>query len=145
MADEKKPVSAESLLQMTSNVVAAYVGNNALQPAQIPDVLRSVHETLSSLGDAPGGAETASQKPAVAPGKSIKSDHVVCLECGMKCKMLKRHLRTAHGLTPDEYRAKWNLPAGHAMVAPNYARQRSAFAKKIGLGRKAGSKRKRKN
>ena len=130
----ERPSSSE-LLRMTSDVVAAYVRNNPLQPAELTSVIQTVHSSLSGLN---GGGETKAepQKPAISIRRSVTPDHIVCLEDGKKLKMLKRHLRTTYGLTPDEYRAKWGLPTDYPMVAPNYAKQRSAFAKKIGLGRK---------
>ena len=123
------------LLQMTTDLVAAYLGNNAVSAAQIPDVIKSVYSSLTSL-DGGSGTKQQLQKPAVSIKKSVTPDYIVCLEDGKKLKMLKRHLRTTYSLTPDEYRAKWSLPADYPMVAPNYAKQRSAFAKKIGLGRR---------
>ncbi|MBO6782811.1 MAG: MucR family transcriptional regulator [Alphaproteobacteria bacterium] len=128
-------LSRDALLQMTTQVVSAYVGNNAVPENQIPDVIQSVYGSLEGLTNGGGDAPTK-QKPAVPIKKSITPDHIVCLEDGKKLKMLKRYLRTTHGLTPDEYRSKWGLPADYPMVAPNYAKQRSAFAKEIGLGKK---------
>ncbi len=138
--DDSKPKSSD-ILRMTADVVSAYVGNNTLPVGQVSEVIKSVYGSLSSLsGDS--AAISGNLKPAVPIRKSIAPDYVVCLEDGKKLKMLKRHLRTTYGLSPDEYRAKWGLPADYPMVAPNYAAQRSAFAKKIGLGRKPGRKRK---
>lgn len=127
----------EDLLRMAVDVVAAYVSGNPLPSGQIPEAIRLVYSSLSSLGGGSVGAVAAeAQKPAVPARKSIHPDYIVCLEDGKKLKMLKRHLRTNYSLSPDEYRAKWGLPGDYPMVAPNYAAQRSAFAKKIGLGRK---------
>jgi predicted transcriptional regulator len=126
---------------MTADVVSAYVGNNTLPVGQVSEVIKSVYGSLSMLSNDSAGIAPG-LKPAVPVRKSIAPDYVVCLEDGKKLKMLKRHLRTTYGLSPDEYRAKWGLPADYPMVAPNYAAQRSAFAKKIGLGRKPGRKRK---
>ena len=120
---------------MTTQVVSAYVGNNAVNENQIPDVIQSVYGSLKGLTNGSGTAPF-SQKPAVPVKKSVTPDHLICLEDGKKLKMLKRYLRITHGMTPDEYRAKWGLPAGYPMVAPNYAKQRSAFAKQIGLGKR---------
>jgi predicted transcriptional regulator len=128
------------LLRMTAQVAAAYVGNNALSAAQLPDLIRAVYGSIVQLGGGHLGP-AADLKPAVAIKKSIAPDYIVCLEDGRKLKMLKRHLRTSFGLSPDDYRRKWGLPADYPMVAPNYAAQRSAFAKKIGLGRKPGQAR----
>lgn len=140
--DDNKPKSLHSdLLRMTADVVSAYVGNNTLPLGQISEAIKSVYGSLSGLSSDSAGIG-GDLKPAVPIRKSIMPDYVVCLEDGKRLKMLKRHLRTAYGLTPDEYRAKWGLPPDYPMVAPNYAAQRSAFAKKIGLGRKPGRKRK---
>lgn len=141
--DDHKTKSPQSdLLRMTADVVAAYVGNNTLPVSQVSDVIKSVYGSLSALTGEGGSAHGEGLKPAVPIRKSIAPDYVVCLEDGKRLKMLKRHLRTAYNLTPDEYRAKWGLPPDYPMVAPNYAAQRSAFAKKIGLGRKPGRRRK---
>ncbi|MBM3559259.1 MAG: transcriptional regulator [Alphaproteobacteria bacterium] len=142
MADgstEKLPHA--DLLRMTTEVVAAYVGNNTVSDTQIGDVIRSVYSGLAGLDSPVAEEKPAAQKPAVPPKRSITQDYILCLEDGKKLKMLKRHLRTTYNLTPDEYRAKWGLPADYPMVAPNYAKQRSAFAKKIGLGRRPGGRR----
>ncbi|MCZ6605450.1 MAG: MucR family transcriptional regulator [Alphaproteobacteria bacterium] len=127
---------------MTTQVVSAYLGNNTVATGQLPEVIRAVHSSLLDIGVGAGEARGPAQKPAVSIKKSITPDFVICLEDGKKLKMLKRHLRTTYSLTPDEYRAKWNLPADYPMVAPNYAKQRSAFAKKIGLGKRSRSGRK---
>ena len=131
---------AEELLRMTSEVAAAYVSNNNLPSAQLPDVIRTIHESLAGLSGAKVAAASEPPTPAVAIKKSITPDYIVCLEDGKKLKMLKRHLRSTYNMTPDEYRHRWSLPADYPMVAPNYAAQRSAFAKKIGLGRNGGGK-----
>ena len=131
---------AEELLRMTSEVAAAYVSNNNLPSAQLPDVIRTIHESLAALSGARVAAASEPPTPAVAIKKSITPDYIVCLEDGKKLKMLKRHLRSTYNMTPDEYRHRWGLPADYPMVAPNYAAQRSAFAKKIGLGRNGGGK-----
>jgi len=145
MTEESKKGDGAELLQMTTTVVAAFVSNNAVTATQVPDLIKSVHGSLATLeGRGEGGQQTV-QKPAVPIKKSITPDFVICLEDGKKLKMLKRHLRTTYGMTPEEYRAKWGLPADYPMVAPNYAKQRSNFAKKIGLGRKPGRKRRRKS
>jgi len=118
---------------MTSDVVAAYLHSNPLPTSEITAVIQTVHGSLASLNNGVE-AKPEPQKPAVSIRRSITPDHIVCLEDGKKLKMLKRHLRTTYDLTPEAYRAKWGLPADYPMVAPNYAKQRSAFAKKIGLG-----------
>ncbi len=135
MSDDKvEALSSGEILRMTSDVVAAYVGNNELQTAELGNVIQTVHGSLSAL-NGHGEAVTEPQKPAISVRRSVTPDYIVCLEDGKKLKMLKRHLRTTYNMTPEEYRSKWGLPADYPMVAPNYAKQRSAFAKKIGLGR----------
>ena len=129
-------LSRDELLRMTTQVVSAYVGNNPVPENQISDVIQSVYGSLEGLGGSTTAAPTK-QKPAVPVKRSITPDHIICLEDGKKLKMLKRYLRTAHNLTPEEYRAKWGLAADYPMVAPNYAKQRSAFAKEIGLGKRS--------
>jgi predicted transcriptional regulator len=131
--------SAGDLLRMTAQVAAAYVGNNSLPASQLPEVIRTIYSSMSALD---GGAPVANvgAKPIVPIKKSVTPEYIICLEDGKKLKMLKRHLRTSYGMTPEEYRIKWGLPADYPMVAPNYAAQRSAFAKKIGLGRKPGAR-----
>ena len=136
------------ILRMAVDVVSAYVGRNTLASGQIPEIIQTVYASLHHVGEHGGGRHGDSLKPAVAIKKSVAPDYIICLEDGKKLKMLKRHLRTTFGMTPEEYRAKWSLPADYPMVAPNYAAQRSAFAKKIGLGKKpvdAGAKRGKKN
>ena len=121
---------------MTASVVSAYVGNNNLPPTEIPDVIKTVYGSLTSLSRAGGGRDLP--RPAVPVRRSITPDYIICLEDGRKLKMLKRHLRTTYNMTVDDYRQKWGLPGDYPMVAPNYAKQRSAFAKRIGLGRRSG-------
>ena len=136
MVDDKDSgISDAELLHMASDIAAAYVSHNNLSPEQLPDVIKTVHATLSSVGRGLG-KESDNLKPAVPVRRLITPDYIVCLEDGKRLKMLKRHLRAAYNMTPDEYRAKWGLPSDYPMVAPNYAKQRSQFAKKIGLGRK---------
>ena len=137
-------IGDDELLRMTADVVAAYVSNNSLPTAQLAEVISTVYGSLRSLDGQHGEAKQEPLKPAVPIRKSITPDYLVCLEDGKKLKMLKRHLRSTYNMTPDEYRAKWGLSPDYPMVAPNYAEQRSAFAKKIGLGRgtgRAGGKR----
>lgn len=128
------------VLRMTADIVAAYVGNNAVPAAQLPELIRTIHASLTGL-EAPPPPAPGDLVPAVPIRKSVLPDHIVCLEDGKRLKMLKRHLRTAYGLTPEQYRAKWGLSPDYPMVAPNYAAQRSAFAKRIGLGHKPGARR----
>jgi predicted transcriptional regulator len=127
----------DDLLRMAVDVVAAYVSKNPLPAGQIPEVIHTVYASLSSLENGQQETKSEAPKPAVPVKKSVTPDYIICLEDGKKLKMLKRHLRTTYNMTPDEYRAKWGLPPEYPMVAPNYAAQRSDFAKKIGLGRKA--------
>jgi predicted transcriptional regulator len=131
-------VTDEELLRMTAEVVAAYVSNNVLPTAQLADVIGAVYLSLKNLDGRGAEAKTEPLRPAVPVRKSITPDYLICLEDGKKLKMLKRHLRSTYNMTPDDYRHKWSLPADYPMVAPNYAQQRSAFAKKIGLGRGNG-------
>jgi predicted transcriptional regulator len=130
-------MAEEELLRMTTDVVAAYVSNNTLPTTQLSEVIGAVFQSLKALEGQGGEAKLEPLKPAVPIRKSITPDFLVCLEDGKKLKMLKRHLRSTYNMTPDGYRQKWGLPADYPMVAPNYAEQRSAFAKKIGLGRGA--------
>lgn len=125
---------SEETLHLTAEIVAAYLSNNSVNTDSVPELIRSVHGTLNGLGRDGAGPETA-QKPAVPVKKSVTNEYIVCLEDGKKLKMLKRYLRTHYNLSPEEYRARWGLPADYPMVAPNYAAQRSDFAKQIGLGR----------
>ncbi len=134
--EDSTKISNAELLQMTTRIVSSYVSNNEFTGSQISDVIRSIYSTLSARGIDNGEAAQDQKKPAVSVRRSVTPDYIVCLEDGKKLKMLKRHLRTTYGLSPEEYRAKWGLPADYPMVAPNYSAQRSAFAKKIGLGRK---------
>ncbi len=141
MAEEVAKKEQGDVLRMAVDIVAAYVSNNSVTAAQVPEVISTVYGSLTSL-DSGGGAAPEPAKPAVSVRRSVTPDYIVCLEDGKKLKMLKRHLRAAYDMSPEEYRAKWGLPADYPMVAPNYAAQRSAFAKKIGLGRKrAGGRR----
>ena len=123
------------LLEQTSRIVSAHVSNNTVAVGDLPDLIRQVYGVLASLGERP---QTPSERPipAVPIRRSVMPDHIVCLEDGKKLKMLRRHLKTAYNMTPEEYRERWNLPADYPMVAPNYAAQRSELARKIGLGRR---------
>ncbi len=134
--EDSAKMSHAVLLQLTTRIVSSYVSNNEISGSQIPDVIRSAYSTLSAQGIDNGEVDQDRKKPAVSVRRSVTPNYIVCLEDGKKLKMLKRHLRTTYGLSPEEYRAKWGLPADYPMVAPKYAAQRSAFAKKIGLGRK---------
>lgn len=134
--DTQKQISDEDMLRMTTEVVSAYVGNNSMPLAHVPEVIKTVHASLMALQGA--SATREAPRPAVPVRRSVTPDYIVCLEDGKKLKMLKRHLRTTYSMTPEEYRSKWGLPADYPMVAPNYAAQRSEFAKRIGLGRRSG-------
>jgi len=135
MTDEAD-INAAELAELTAEVVSAYVSKNPVPVAGLPDLIASVHSSLTGLIQ-PTAAPLEPQLPAVNPKKSVLPDYIICLEDGKKFKSLRRHLGTDFGLTPDEYRAKWGLPRDYPMVAPNYAAQRSALAKASGLGRKA--------
>jgi len=130
-------VSGDDMLRMVVDVVAAYVSNNQMPTGQIPEVINTVFESLSA---ADGAGRSKPQKPWVPIRRSVTPDFIICLEDGKKLKMLKRHLRNSFDMTPEEYRAKWNLPPDYPMVASNYAKKRSELAKKIGLGRKTTGK-----
>jgi predicted transcriptional regulator len=127
--------SSEALVTLTADIVSAHVSNNSVAVSDLPVLIQNVFGALSGLGGKPAALE-AKQEPAVSVRASIRPDYIICLEDGKKLKMLKRHLMTHYQLTPDEYRAKWNLSADYPMVAPNYAEQRRVLAKKIGLGTK---------
>ncbi|MBK8908958.1 MAG: MucR family transcriptional regulator [Rhodospirillales bacterium] len=131
-------IAREDMLRMAVDIVAAYLSNNQVATSQIPDVIHSVFGTLMDLDEMPAEVKAEVQRPAVPIRKSVMPDYIVCLEDGKKLKMLKRHLQTTYSMSPEEYRAKWGLPSEYPMVAPNYAKQRSEFAKRIGLGRKPG-------
>jgi predicted transcriptional regulator len=127
--------SRDDILRMAVEVVAAYVGSNAVQANQIPDLIHTIYNSLSLADGQVQEVKAEALRPAVSIKRSVTPEFIICLEDGKKLKMLKRHLRTTYSMTPDEYRAKWSLPPDYPMVAPNYAAQRSEFAKKIGLGR----------
>ena len=132
----------ETLITLTADIVAAHVSNNSVAVADLPTLIAIVHNALAGLGAAEPPV-AAKQEPAVSVRASIKADYIICLEDGKKLKMLKRHLMSHYGMTPDAYRAKWGLPPDYPMVAPNYAEQRRGLAVKIGLGRKPGAGRKK--
>lgn len=120
------------VLELTTEIVAAHVGNNPIPASELPNLIQSVYRTLLTVGSEPPAAERP--KPAVPVKRSVFPDYIICLEDGKKLKMLKRHLKTAYDMTPEEYRERWGLPADYPMVAPNYAKHRSNLAKEIGLG-----------
>jgi predicted transcriptional regulator len=129
-------LSKTELLRLSTDIVASYIGRNAVGPSAISDVIGQVYGALARL-DQPAAAQAPPQrqKPAVPISRSVQHDHIVCLEDGKKLKMLKRYLRSRYNMSPDEYRKRWGLPADYPMVAPAYAARRSDFAKQIGLGR----------
>ena len=135
MTEANKDNGADLLIELTAEIVAAYVSNNSVAANDLPNVISQVHAAL-------GGATTMAEevvekpKPAVSVRRSIQNDYLICLEDGQKFKSLKRHLMTHYGLTPEQYREKWDLPADYPMVAPSYAEARSRLAKEMGLGQK---------
>jgi len=129
----------ETLITLTSDIVAAHVSNNDVSVDDVPALITNVFSALSGLGEEPDPVDERPD-PAVSIRASVKPDYIVCLEDGKKLKMLKRYLRTNYDMTPEEYRDRWNLPADYPMVAPNYAAKRRELAKKIGLGRKPGQR-----
>jgi len=128
-------ISREELLALTSEIVSSYVANNTLPSHEISGVIEQVFKTLSNVGTE-SALHADRPKPAVPIKKSVMPDHIVCLEDGKKLKMLKRHLKTAYDMSPEEYRERWGLPADYPMVAPEYAKKRSELAKDIGLGKR---------
>lgn len=137
----------EMLVTLTADIVAAHVSNNSVAISDLALLINTVHGALGNLGAKAAAPEVEKPVPAVSIRASVKPDYIVCLEDGKKLKMLRRHLMTAFGMTPDDYRAKWGLPADYPMVAPNYAEQRRTLAKEIGLGTKGrgGGRRKKKS
>ena len=133
----------ETLLTLTSDIVAAHVSNNDVAAGDVKTLIEDVYGALSGIGGE-GEREEPRPDPAVSVRASVKKDHIVCLDCGKKMKMLKRHLSTEHGLSIDEYKARWDLPSDYPVVAPSYAARRRDLAIEIGLGRKPGQKRGRK-
>ena len=135
MTEETVPnIDNEELLRMTTDIVASFLTHNSVPAENVPDMIKSVHATMKEIsGDSPKPEPKA--KPAVPISKSVQDDYIVCLEDGKKLKMLKRYLRSQYDMSPEDYRRKWGLPADYPMVAPNYSKRRSEFAKEIGLGR----------
>lgn len=134
MSDENE-IDPAILLEITAEVTSAYISNNALAREQLPDLIREIRTTFGEL-DSPVAEPEVEERPAVSIKASLKKDHLICLCCGKKFTSLKRHLGTAHGLTPDQYRTKWNLPADYPMVAPDYSKVRSQISLDAGLGQK---------
>jgi predicted transcriptional regulator len=125
--------TTDDLLTLTTEIVAAHVSNNTVAVGDLPQLIHQVYQSLANIGKAPPPLIERPQ-PAVNVKRSVHPDYIICLEDGKKLKMLKRHLKTAYNMSPEEYRERWNLPADYPMVAPNYAKQRSRLAKEIGLG-----------
>ena len=132
MTDLDNRSAKTELASLTSQIVAAYVGRNSLPLGDLPSLIQTVYQSLANLGAT--ALPATGQEPAVPVKKSVMPEYIICLEDGKRLKMLKRYIRTRYNMTPEEYRRKWGLAADYPMVAPNYAAQRSAFAKKIGLG-----------
>lgn len=135
MAKIEPEADISELLQLTADIVSSHVSNNQVQQEQLQDLIRTVYSTLQDLSVVAPEEPVEELKPAVPIKKSVTKDYIVCLEDGKELKMLKRHLKSAYNMTPEEYRAKWGLPADYPMVAPSYAAKRQELAKKIGLGR----------
>ncbi|GAB5454349.1 MAG: MucR family transcriptional regulator [Henriciella sp.] len=130
---DRDDAAPAAILEYASDIVSAYVSNNPIQSEELPSLIRDVHATLKELKSANGAV--AAPEPAIPIKKSITDDFLICLEDGKKFKSLKRHLRSKYGMSPEEYREKWGLPYDYPMVAPSYARKRSALAKEMGLGK----------
>jgi predicted transcriptional regulator len=133
MADNQG--AEDTLLTLTADIVAAHVSNNSVAVNDLPNLIQNVHSALSGISGTPAAPE-ARPEPKASIRSSVKPDYVVCLDCGKRQKMLKRHLMTNHAMTPDQYRQRWGLSSDYPMVAPNYAEQRRTLAKSIGLGTK---------
>jgi predicted transcriptional regulator len=145
METETHTHNSDMFIELTAEVVAAYVGNNPVSTSELPNLIGEVYTALKSAESAGSETTVTNAKPAVPVKKSLTDDYIICLEDGKKFKSLKRHLRSHFDLSPEEYREKWGLPHDYPMVAPNYAKARSQLAKTMGLGRKPGTKiRKRK-
>lgn len=121
-------------VELTADIVSAYVGNNSVSAAELPGLIKSIHDAISGISNGRAEEPVAPQAPAVSVRKSLNPDFLICLEDGRRFKSLKRHLRTKYNMSPEDYRAKWGLPKDYPMVAPNYAAARSALAKSMGLG-----------
>ena len=130
-----RPDREQDILRLSADVVAAYLAQNPVQVQAIPELIRSVHGALTTLGHPAELRPMEKQKPATPIGRSVQQDYIVCLEDGKRLKMLKRYLRSKYNMSPEDYRRKWGLPAEYPMVAPAYAARRSDFAKQIGLGK----------
>lgn len=133
MEDTEDVLNNADILDLTSEIISAYISGNSVEPEKLPEIIGNVYKALLDIAESEGGAAL---EPAVPIKKSVTPDYIICLEDGKKFKMLRRHLLNNYGLTPDEYRARWGLPSNYPMVAPNYANKRSELAKSIGLGKK---------
>lgn len=133
---EQPERNKEMLIELTADVVAAYVSNNPVPASELSSLISDVHTALGRIGGAEDAPPAEKQKPAVNPKRSVHEDYIICLEDGKRFKSLKRHLMTHYGLTPEQYREKWGLDSNYPMVAPSYAAARSRLAKEMGLGRK---------
>ena len=136
MENTSMSTNNDTLIELTADVVAAYVSNNVVPAGDLPNLIAEIHAALGRVGGSTEQTPAEKPKPAVNPKRSVADDYIVCLEDGKKFKSLKRHLMTHYNMTPDQYREKWNLDPSYPMVAPNYAAARSQLAKKMGLGRK---------
>jgi len=136
-------LSQNELLALTTEIVASHVSNNTVAVSDLSELIRAVYGGLANLSPAPAPEQPEKPMPAVAIKKSVTPEYIICLEDGKKLKMLKRHLKTRYNMSPEEYRRRWDLPQDYPMVAPSYAQQRSALAKKIGLGTKPRTRQRR--
>jgi predicted transcriptional regulator len=133
-ADKMNMDDKSEIIEMTADIVSAYVGNNSVSAGELPSLIQSVHRALAGVSSGVETVEATPKEPAVPVKRSITPDHLICLEDGRKFKSLKRHLRTKYNMSPEDYRAKWGLAKDYPMVAPNYAKARSELAKQMGLG-----------
>lgn len=133
--DDFEDTGETDALRMTTDIVASFVSNNKVSSDELAELIRSIHRTVAGLARNGGAQVLERPKPAVPINRSVTADYIVCLEDGKKLKMLKRYLRSTYGMSPDDYRKRWGLPADYPLVAPNYAAKRSEFAKRIGLGK----------
>jgi len=140
MAEESERQEIDMVLELTSELVSAYVGNNTVPISELPSLINEVYSALAKASENQNKKSVTTSKPAVPINKSMTDDYIICLEDGKKFKSLKRHLRSHYDISPEEYREKWGLPVDYPMVAPNYAKARSTLARKMGLGRKLGTK-----
>ena len=141
---ETNAINAKTLIELTTDVVSAYVSNNPVSTTELPNLIGEVYSSFTKVANIDSPLSSHNTKPAVPIKKSLHDDYIICLEDGKKFKSLKRHLRSHYDLSPEQYREKWGLPADYPMVAPNYAQARSRLAREMGLGRKPGTKIKKK-